>query len=297
MRESEVESRVHLSSWTWQAFRWATRPIRKRRGLVLSYCGPIILVLLVLVWGFGLTLGSALIIHPRLGKSVLATDGPTSTDFGTAMFVGGSSLAIVGSSDFVPKTRAYRWFFFGNSLMGMSVMFLTTTYVLQVYTALQNRNALALKVHLGARKQADAAELVVGLGPRGKFEIGYSTLAEMAGELTHVKESHHFYPVVFYFRFETSLYSVSRLTLLVFDTVSLLKTALQDETYAWLKESCAVSQRLGRLYAFGENTERHLCRREIARSSASTRRRFDDSLDSPLFNGHSTPSVGWYPHN
>jgi len=231
-----------IGKWTWAVFKWGTRPFAKRRGNFLSFCGPVIVVLLIAAWGFGLALGTALIIHQQLGRTIVATNGPTPTDFGTAIFVGGSSLSIIGVSDFSPKTRVLHWLFFVNSLVGMSVISLTVTYVLQIYTALQNRNAFALKIHIGAGQRGDAAEWVVGAGPRGRFDLGYSTLVEAGGELVHVKESHHFYPVIFYFRFASPFYSVSQFTLTLLDSVSLIKSTLHDQEYAWLKESGALSQ-------------------------------------------------------
>src|SRR5215207_7654845 len=60
--------------------------------------------------------------------------------------------------------------------------------------------------------------------------------------MAHVKETHHFYPVLFYFRFRDAYYSVSQVTLVSLDAVSLIKSALDDERYGWLKESAAVTQ-------------------------------------------------------
>ena len=56
------------------------------------------------------------------------------------------------------------------------------------------------------------------------------------------KEGHHFYPVLFYFRFREPFYAVSRITLVCLDTVSLIKSALSDEKAGWLKKSAAVFQ-------------------------------------------------------
>jgi hypothetical protein len=43
------------------------------------------------------------------------------------------------------------------------------------------------------------------------------------------KETHHFYPVLFYFRFREPYYSVSRFALVSPDTVTLIKSALDDK--------------------------------------------------------------------
>jgi hypothetical protein len=74
-----------------------------------------------------------------LGTSIRASNGETPTDFIAAMYAGGSSMAIVGASDFTPDTSPTRLLFLLNSLIGMSVMSLTLTYVMQVYTALQRQ--------------------------------------------------------------------------------------------------------------------------------------------------------------
>jgi hypothetical protein len=226
----------------WAFFVEASSAFGSRRGTVLSICGPVILVLLVGVWALGLTLGAALIMHPELGTSIRATNGETPTDFVTAMYAGGTSMAIVGASDFTPHTSPTRLLFLFNSLIGMSVMSLTLTYLMQVYTALQRRNVLAMNIHFLSMCTGDAAELLARLGPRGQFSGGYTNLSELGVEMTQSKEAHHFYPVLFYFRFSDPYHSVSRSTLVALDTVSLIKSALDDQKYGWLKEAGSVAQ-------------------------------------------------------
>src|SRR3954452_9844787 len=63
----------HVAKWTWAVFRQTSKLAGVHRGTVLSFCGPIILVLLLLVWVGGLTCGCALIISPRLGSSIVST--------------------------------------------------------------------------------------------------------------------------------------------------------------------------------------------------------------------------------
>ena len=237
---SIIGSRVEQLIWA--AFVKASKVFGSRQGAVLSFCGPVILVLLVGVWALGLTLGAALIMHPELGTSIRATNGETPTDFVAAMYAGGTSMAIVGASDFTPHTSPTRLLFLFNSLIGMSVMSLTLTYLMQVYTALQRRNVLAMNIHFLSGCTGDAAELLARLGPQGQFSSGYTNLSQLGVEMTMAKEAHHFYPVLFYFRFSDPYHSVSRSTLVALDTVSLIKSALDDQKYRWLKEAGAVAQ-------------------------------------------------------
>jgi hypothetical protein len=233
---------THVSEIVRRVFRFASKPFGRHRGTVMSFCGPAVVVLLVAIWDFGLTLGAALVIHPALGTSVTSSSGTTPTDFITALQAGGNSTSIVGSGDFSPETAAFRLFYVFASLVGTAIVSLTLTYLMQVYTALRNRNSTALYFHLASAETGDAAELVAGLGPQGKFDSGHSNLSELAVKVTEAKEGHHFYPVLFYFRFNEPHYAMSRMTLVALDSVALIKSALDDDKYEWLKESASAAQ-------------------------------------------------------
>jgi hypothetical protein len=60
--------------------------------------------------------------------------------------------------------------------------------------------------------------------------------------MTEAKEATHFYPVMVYFRFDESFYSVSQFVLVALDAVSLIHTALDQEQYGWLARSSAIRQ-------------------------------------------------------
>ena len=124
-----------ISQGVWRLFRGASRLLGRHRRVAMSFCGPVILGVLVATWSLGLTLATALVIHPVLGTAVRASSGPTPTDFLTAMYVGGNSVSIVGGSNFSPQTGAFKLFFLFNSLVGLSVVALTLTYRLQIDSA------------------------------------------------------------------------------------------------------------------------------------------------------------------
>lgn len=233
---------VHLARSIWLAFRALAPDAAGRRGKFLAFCGPVMLVLLLLTWAMGLTLGAALIMHPFLASAITASNGSKETDFVTALFVGGSSLSIVGGGDYQPQTPALKIFYLFNSLVGLSVISLTLTYLGQIYTALQSRNSTALQLDIRTGRTGDAAEFIAHLGARGHFESGYTDLSSLGEAIARIKEAHHFYPVLFYFRFEKPIYSVSRVTNVALDTVSLIRSALDPDEYRWLIESGAVTE-------------------------------------------------------
>jgi hypothetical protein len=233
---------TRLARLVWWLAHKLAHALGRAGAAVLTFCGPAILTSLILAWALLLSLGAALIIHPALGTAVRASSGATATDFVTALYVGGSSLSIVGASDYGPQTTGFQLIFLFNSLVGLSVTSLTISYLMQVYNALLDRNVAGLTVHLQTGETGDAAELLAGWGPRGQFSGGYSNMSDLASEMTSVKESHHFYPVLFYFRFRKPGYSVSRMTFVSLDAVALIQSALDDERHGWLKGSASLVQ-------------------------------------------------------
>jgi hypothetical protein len=228
-----------LAAGVWHLFRMLAG---RSRHHLLNFCGPVQLVLLVATWGMLLAVGAALIMHPALGIGVKSSSGPTDTDFMTALLAGGSSMSIVGASDYGPASPGFKLLYLFNSLVGMSVTSLTLTYLMQVYTALRSRNALGLTFHSQSAETGDAAELLARWGPCGRFDGGYSNLSDIAGQLTGIKESHHFYPVLFYFRFDENFYAPPRFLLTALDVVALVKTALDERSLGWLRESAALTE-------------------------------------------------------
>ena len=227
-----------LARGLWRVFRALSG---ERHAGILRYCGPVQLIALVLMWGVLLALGAGLMIHPALGTGVASGSAATDTDFVTALFVGGSSMSIVGA-DYGPTSTGYRLLFLFNSLVGMSVMSLTLIYLMQVYTALRSRNTLGLAIHGQSGSTGDAAELLARWGPRGRFQGGYNNLSGLAGEVAAMKEAHHFYPVLFYFRFEGAHYALSRILLITLDAAALARTALDSRELGWLQESAALAE-------------------------------------------------------
>lgn len=231
---------MRVAGVTTKLLVWGSKPFGRWRSKIVSLCGPFALVSVVAFWTAMMTLGAALAVHPVLGTFVRAEGAEPRTDFLTALYVGGSSISVVGSSGYQPETPIYRIFFLFNSALGMSFISLIVTYLMQVYTALQRRNALGLKIQALSEEKGDGAELVCRLGPRGHFESSTSVIAELSAEMSAVKESHHFYPLLVYFRFEEPYYSVSRMTHVALDALSLIMSTL-DDRLAWVKESAGVT--------------------------------------------------------
>lgn len=225
----------------WALLRGLADLTGRHSGTALSFAGPLIVVSLIVFWSFGLTLGAALIVHPELGTAIRPSSGAASTDFVTAMLVAGNSLSIVGGGDYAPHTTGTQFLFLVNSLIGASVLSLVLSYLVQVYSGLRERNGLALTIDLMTDGTGDAAVLLQRLMPGGEEGNATSELGNLARSLAAIKEGHHFYPLLFYFRFEEPHYAVSRLSFVLLDATTLIDSALDRQRYANLAASAPVA--------------------------------------------------------
>lgn len=223
----------------WAALRGVSQLFGGRRGSVLSFAGPLIVILLIAFWALGLTVGAALIIQPELGGGIRPSSGDTPRDFTTALLVAGNSLSIVGGGDYAPHTSGTRLLFLLNSLIGASVLSLVLSYLVQVYSGLRERNTLALNVDLMTGGTGDAAVMLARLGPDGDFSNANSELGNLVRSLAQTKEAHHFYPLLFYFRFTDPLYAVSRFSFILLDLVTLMDSTLDRQKHKTLIRSAS----------------------------------------------------------
>jgi hypothetical protein len=230
--------------WTraiWALLHSFAKLLGRGRGTVLSLAGPLIVVSLIGFWALGLAAAAALVIQPELGTSIRPSNGDTPTDFITALLVAGNSLSIVGGGDYAPHTSGTRILFLMNSLIGASVLSLVLSYLVQVYSALRERNALALTIDLMTDGTGDAAAMLVRLMPDGDADDATNELGNLVRSLAATKEAHHFYPLLFYFRFAEPRYAVSRFTLVLLDLTTLIDSGLDPQRYRTLVKSGPVS--------------------------------------------------------
>jgi len=151
----------------WALFRAVATLFGRRRGLILSFAAPATVILLIAFCALGLTVAAVLVIQLELGSAIRPSSCSTPTDFITAALVAGNSRSIVGSGDYASQTTDTRLLFLLSSLIGASGLSLVLSYLVQVYSALRERNALALTVDLMTDGTGDAAAMLARLMPNG----------------------------------------------------------------------------------------------------------------------------------
>lgn len=237
---------VPLSQAIWMLFRrLANLPPWKGTSngdRILTFCGPVLLVTIVMMWIGLLLYGFAFIFWAALGQEIQNSEGATPRTLTTALYYSGYSLTTVGFGDLVPTTDSYRLLTILESALGFSVFTLTITYLVAVYGALRQRNIFALGLYHGTAHLENAAELLARLGICGSFNNSRQDIAQMSSNGLMLLESHHAYPVLPYFRFKEAYYALARIALIMMDTATLLKSALNQEAYRSLLNSPAVAE-------------------------------------------------------
>ncbi len=234
---------VPLSRGIWQIFRLTASAIPKNRAQLLSYMGPTLLVATVAIWISLLILGFALIFWPALGNQIRMETGSTPTDFATAIYYSGYALTTLGTGEITPQTSTYRLLMVLEAVLGFSVLTMTLTYFSSVYSHLIERNTFALSIHHRTAKTADAAELLARIGATGYFDgSAREDISNMAQKLLKIIESHHSYPTLGYFRWQEAYYALARITFIIMDTATLIRSALSQEKYHSLVRSAAVRE-------------------------------------------------------
>lgn len=223
----------------WCLFRRVALVFKNHKNRILSFCGPAIMLITLALWVFLFIVGFALMVWPQLGDQVKASNGPTPTDFLTAVYYSGYSFSTLGTGDIVPQNDFFRLMMILQSVIGFSFFTLVITYFLNVYNALHRRNIFALSLHSKTLGTADPSEYVSRLGSDDQFVLAQQQFATMASELSDLLESHHFYPILHYFRFLEIQYGIPRILLITMDAVSLYKSALHPRYFRQIESAAA----------------------------------------------------------
>lgn len=235
----------HVYRATWAVMRVVAAPMGDvRSAAFLSFAGPIMMVLTATTWFGLLLLGFTLIAWPALGDALQSSDSRTPLDFWAALYYAGYSLTTLGTGDIVPKTSLLRTLMVVQALLGFSVITLTLTYFMSVYSALVRRNTLAQALHHLSGGSGDATQLLINLDPAGSPDQMKSELTTLAYRALDLLESHHSYPVLHYFRMRDERYAMSRMVVLILQPLTLLKsTSVPD--HRGLAASSAVTMLWG----------------------------------------------------
>jgi len=225
--------RKPIARLIWHGFRLLGKTTSgQRRRNILSYSGPVLIAVTLAAWFLLLVIGWAMIFKPALGTGIVASSGTTDTGWANAMYYSGFNLTTLGVGDLSPNTSVYRLLTVTAAAVGFACFSMVITYFLSVYSSLTSRNAFAQGLHHLTGNTDDAAELLARLSDGADLSDARQHLSSKADFLRQIHQTHRFYPVLRYFHYREPYYALPRILLTALDTVTLIRSALDQERYA-----------------------------------------------------------------
>ncbi|MDM4015070.1 potassium channel family protein [Roseiconus lacunae] len=225
---------------------------------VLVHCGPALIVTQVLCWATLLLFGISMIVWSQLGSGITATGStPTDTDFATAVYYSGFTITTLGVGDLVPRTPAIQFLTITAAGLGFSFFTLVLAYVISVYSTLARRNQFANEIEYRTGRTGDSLGYLRAYLAESDPSLVNQDLYTLSSNMAELLESHHFYPVLHYFRFSESRYAMSRMLRFCLEVSSIMRAARQVDGYKPAASVEAVDRLWHASMQMLEETKRH----------------------------------------
>jgi len=212
---------------TWIAWRFfiALIPSRKARESLLSFYGPLSLLILVGVWAVGLVLGFGLM---QYGAGSAVNTAGSQPGFSTDFYLSGTTFFTLGLGDVVPRTNLARALVVTEAGLGFGFLAAVIGYLPFIYGSFSKREVNISLLDARAGTPPTAGELL----RRHAYPHGSDALRELlkgwefwAAELM---ESHLSYPVLAFFRSQHDNQSWIAALTAILDTCALVKVGVED---------------------------------------------------------------------
>jgi hypothetical protein len=187
----------YLLSWRPWAAIGRRIPAGGGRETYLSYYGPLSLLLLLVAWAVTLLFGFAL-LQWSVGSSVSAPEG--AADFGTDLYLSGTTFFTLGLGDVVPRTPLARAFVVAEVGMGFAFLALVIGYLPILYQTFSARETNVSLLDERAGTPPTAAELLRRNVCDGRLDLVEGFLRDWEHWAASLLESHLSYPVLAYYR-------------------------------------------------------------------------------------------------
>src|SRR5213594_2354940 len=192
-----------LTSWfyrnTWVPWARGARRIKSpaRREAVLGYFGPSSLILLLILWAFGLIFGFALLQYGAGEHLQLSNERVT---FGALMYHSGETFFTLGYGDITPISPLARALAVLEAGMGFAFLGVVIGYLPTIYSAFSRREIEISLLDARAGSPPTAAELLTRFGNCPQQTVLDEILRDWEHWAAQVLESHLSYPVLSFFR-------------------------------------------------------------------------------------------------
>jgi ion channel len=187
--------------FTWVAWRSMAgrRQHKKKRDALMSYYGPLSLLMLFAFFAVVMVLGFALI---QYGDGARFAGSLLDSRFGNCLYMSGTTLFTLGLGDITPVTPVGRFVTVVEAGLGFGYLALVIGYLPVLYQAFSRREVTISLLDARAGSPATAFEML--RRHSGAGEAGLDALTTLLRDWEHwaadLMESHLSYPVLAYFR-------------------------------------------------------------------------------------------------
>lgn len=213
--------------WTWRPWAALVRLFKskRRRDSLLSFYGPISLLLLLAFWAVTLVLGFAL-IHYGTNSQFSGTLFPSR--FGNDLYMSGTTIFTLGLGDILPASGLTRFLTVLEAGIGFGFLALVIGYLPVIYQSFSRREATISLLDARAGSPPSAGELLRRhSGPHGT-EMLLQILKDWEHWAADLMESHLSYPVLAYFRSQHDNQSWLGSLTTILDVCALAMIGLED---------------------------------------------------------------------
>ncbi|HEY1647731.1 MAG TPA: potassium channel family protein [Terracidiphilus sp.] len=206
---------------TWRPWRFFAQRLHhpRKRETVLSFYGPLSLILLLVVWASSMVVGFALIFY-SLGSPF--NDAARRVSFQSDLYVSGTTIFTLGLGDVTPHSAWARAFVILEAGTGFGFLAVAMGYFPVLYGAFSRREVSISLLDARAGSPPTAAELLRRHAYQGAEQALSLLLVEWERWSAELLESHISYPQLCYFRSQHTNQSWLSALTAILDTSALL---------------------------------------------------------------------------
>lgn len=213
--------------FTWNRWRSITGllPSRKKKETLLSFYGPLSLLVLVGVWAVGLVLAFGMMQYGA-GSAVNMNGGKPG--FATDIYLSGTTFFTLGLGDVVPQTSLARVLVVTEAGFGFGFLAAVIGYLPFIYGSFSKREVNISLLDARAGTPPTAGELLRRHAYPGGSEALRLLFKDWELWAAELMESHLSYPALAFFRSQHDNQSWIAALTAILDTCALVKVAVQD---------------------------------------------------------------------
>lgn len=217
----------------WRALLRADRTLGERRGALLVWSVPALVIGVVGFWASSLIAGFALVYLPMMdAPGFFSRSGTNAIEpLLDAVYFSGVTFLTIGYGDIVPAHPVTRILAMAEGASGLLTISMAVTYLLAVYPVLTRTLVLAAVLNQEMGGRADGLALVDRYLLAGRGSALDDRLRWIDEQLLHLVQGHSFFPVLYYARPARAHESFARVLVLVQGIVATLRYAVDADRF------------------------------------------------------------------